>query len=195
MNVPYQALFRQKPKKMIDHHSRLLRVWWAHLIPYKAVLMLITRVIHRSTLHFAQKGCAMQCWGITLKKSMTLDVILVRRDITSIVPIPLTHLQLWCLKVLPQNWKNRLVFAAWTKEWTLCNSLPLFRQISHVMCGSVVQNSTSLYMFVILIKANDGQWSVHEFSFNSFSTGLNLNFLFTTMIMKMREREIEIGMA
>ena len=37
---------------MIDHHSHL-RDEWANLTLFMPVLVLITRVIHRSTLHFA----------------------------------------------------------------------------------------------------------------------------------------------
>ena len=37
---------------MIDHHSHL-RDEWAYISIFMPVLVLITRLIHRSTLHFA----------------------------------------------------------------------------------------------------------------------------------------------
>ena len=40
----------KKTIKMIGHHS-LLR--WANITPFMPVLVLITRIIHRFTLHFA----------------------------------------------------------------------------------------------------------------------------------------------
>ena len=45
---------KNKTKK-IGHHPRK-RDWWANLAPFIPVLVLITRVIHRSTLHFAVAG-------------------------------------------------------------------------------------------------------------------------------------------
>ena len=39
--------------KLIGHHSRLRDVMRANLLPFVSVIVLITRVIHRSTLHFA----------------------------------------------------------------------------------------------------------------------------------------------
>ena len=50
LNALYQALFRKK--KMIGHHARL-RDGIKNLAQFMPVLVLITRVIHQCTLHFA----------------------------------------------------------------------------------------------------------------------------------------------
>ena len=46
------AVSEKKTIKMIDHHSHL-RDEWANVSIFMPVLVLITSLIHRSTLHFA----------------------------------------------------------------------------------------------------------------------------------------------